>query len=519
MKITRRDLLSWGGGLTAGLLVTPVPWKLLDDASIWTQNWPWIPQPARGPVITKPSFCTLCPHGCGIRVRQAGGYPVGISGMPQHPVTRGALCPLAFAAHQLNWHPRRLRQVLHHGKAASWTEALEALRAANAEGPMAIMDGYPRRAASAIFESFARRHGGDYQTILTAEQRSLEPYVAWTGLPVTSLGYDLEKVRTIVSFGAPLLDGWGTPGRFPRVWTDPQVHLIQIEAELSRTGNSAWRWVPIAAGSEAALAAGLAHVLIEERLGQGPRPSITLAEAAGQTGLDVDALRELAPTIVAHGPALALTADGSAAIAALNVILGGNGIVRRWDRPSGVWKPNPGSCRAVLIDSTVPWEFAAPQATEVFRFAAWDGGPTTADWLLPAPGFLEALTDVPSAPASAIETYAIAPSLSPPPVEVHGLAECLKQIDPKLPKVEEVIHARCRELGGEEALRKGMVWTGDASRSRSVPIRFKRWPEPRNAPRCGRAWTADWVPAVLPPLSAKLYQESDLREPPAGRQV
>jgi hypothetical protein len=49
MKLTRRDLL-WGAAGTAGLLVTPVPWKLLDDVSIWSQNWPWIPQPARGPV-------------------------------------------------------------------------------------------------------------------------------------------------------------------------------------------------------------------------------------------------------------------------------------------------------------------------------------------------------------------------------------------------------------------------------------------------------------------------------------
>jgi hypothetical protein len=49
MKISRRDLLTWGGGLTAGMLVTPVPWKLMDDTAKWTQNWPWIPQPSREP--------------------------------------------------------------------------------------------------------------------------------------------------------------------------------------------------------------------------------------------------------------------------------------------------------------------------------------------------------------------------------------------------------------------------------------------------------------------------------------
>ena len=40
---------------------------------------------------------------------------------------------------------------------------------------------------------------------------------------------------------------------------------------------------------------------------------------------------------------------------------------------------------------------------EVFRFAAWDGGGSNADWLLPAPGFLEELTDVPTAPTLAAD--------------------------------------------------------------------------------------------------------------------
>src|ERR1019366_1152327 len=108
MKLTRRDLL-WGVAGTAGLLVTPVPWKLLDDLSIWSQNWPWIPQPAHGPVEVKQSFCTLCPHGCG--------------------------------AHQLNWHPRRLRTVRHRASSSSWEAARVAFAKACSEGPIAIIDG------------------------------------------------------------------------------------------------------------------------------------------------------------------------------------------------------------------------------------------------------------------------------------------------------------------------------------------------------------------------------------------
>ena len=154
-----------------------------------------------------------------------------------------------------------------------------------------------------MFEAFTRKHRGSYQVVLSAESQALAPYADWSGVPVASLGYDLENARTIVSFGAPVLDGWGTPGRFTRLWSeraagaaDPQLRLIQIEPSLSRTAARAWRWVPVREGSEAALAAGVARVLLEEHLvgAPGPMPQLTLAEAAAQTGLATEAIRDLA---------------------------------------------------------------------------------------------------------------------------------------------------------------------------------------------------------------------------------
>ena len=262
MKVSRRDLLVGGAGVTAGLVFTPVPWKLLGDVSIWTQNWPWIPQPAHGPVDTKQSACALCAAGCGIRVRMAAGWPVGISGVDANPITKGALCPLGFAAHQLNWHPRRLHQVRHHGRTASWTDAQAAFEKACNEGPVAIVDGRPGRAASTVLQVFAAKHNGSYRVALSPESEALTAYADWSGIPVSGFGYDLENARTIVSFGAPLLDGWGTPGRFAHLWsekaagaTDPQLRLIQIEPTLSRTAARAWLWMATREGSEEALAA------------------------------------------------------------------------------------------------------------------------------------------------------------------------------------------------------------------------------------------------------------------------
>lgn len=555
MKVTRRDLLVWSAGAAAGLMVTPVPWKLLDDTSIWSQNWPWIPQPVRGPIEAKPSFCTLCPQGCGMKVRMAGGWPVGVAGVASHPISRGTLCPLGFGAHQLNWHPQRLRTVRHRGTASSWDEARKAFTRACGDGPVMVIDGYPGRAASQVLEAFAQKRGGAFRVVLGTDARSLAPYETWnSAAPASGLGYDFENTRTIVSFGAPLLDGWGAPGRLTRLWSeraagmmDPQLRLIQVESSLSRTAARAWQWVPIRAGAEAALAAGLARVLLEEHLvpAHGPMPPLSVAAAADLSGLTPDAIRDLARTIVAQPPVVVIPNGENPAVAALNVVLDSvgqrGGIVRRSKAAKSQVSAGavPSNICAVLIDASVPWDFHPATDAEVYRFAAWDGGSTRADWLLPAPGFLEELTDVPSAPTSAVETYAVAPALIKPGTEVQSAAQFLYGLDKTLTPVETIIHSRCENLfrarAGtlhgqeltpvatvpsiekfEEQLRSGAVFVGELPHPASIRCELKEWPP--GEPVQGREdWSTGWTAPVLPPLSSKLCQESNLRESPDRR--
>ena len=556
MKVSRRDLLIGSAGMTAGLIFTPVPWKLLGDVSIWTQNWPWIPQPPHGPVETKQSVCTLCAAGCGMRVRMAEGWPVGISGVSTHPVTKGALCPLGFGTHQLNWHPRRLREVRHRGKVSSWDEAQTALEKACAEGPVAIVDGRPGRAASSVLEGFAAKHNGSYRVALSSESEALGPYAAWSGVAASGLGYDLENARTIVSFGTSLLDGWGTPGRFTRMWSekaagasDPELRLIQIEASLSRTAARAWRWVAIREGSDQALAAGIARVLLEERLvaAKEPLPQMSIEEASAQSGLSGEAIRELAHTIVEKWPALVITPEANPAIAALNVLLGAVGapggiVVKNKTAPAHIpLEANSESYRALVIDSTVPWDFVPRTNVEVFRFAAWDGGGNTADWLLSAPGFLEELTDVPTAPTSGTETYSIGMNLLTQPAETKSAAQLLGKIDSTLPDIETLIHARCAQLfqaklgtiyAGqpvavekldsaqklEEQLRNGAVWIDDSRHAGTLRCALNEWPAAtRISPTPD--WGAAWDAPVFPALAGKLYKESNLRDAPARREA
>jgi hypothetical protein len=446
-----------------------------------------------------------------------------------------------------------LREVRHRGHKASWSDAQSALEKACTEGRIAIIDGRPGRAASSVLQAFAASHNGRYRVALSPETQALTPYGEWTGVPPSALGYDLENAKTIVSFGAPLLDGWGTPGRFSRLWSEktaglaePQLRLIAIEPTLSRTAARAWRWIPIHEGSEAELAAGLAHVLVDEHLvpAKGPLPLAPLEEAAAQTGLSSDGIRELAHAIVEQQPALVITADPNPAVAALNVLLGAvgapGGIVVR-ERHSAfpvALEANTSPYRAIVLDSSVPWDFIPRTNAEVFRFAAWDGG-VEPDWLLPSPGFLEEFTDITAAPTSAVETYAVATNLITQPPETMTLAQLLARIDPALPDAEKQIHTRCEQIfqakqgsifgqqptpvanidsaaKSEELLHKGAVWVSDSPRKSTLKCTLTEWPSANTDFRPNN-WTSSWPLPVFPSLATKLYQESTLREAPARR--
>ena len=109
MKIDRRSFLSFIVGGAAGTALSPLPWKLTDDSSIWSQRWPWTPIPARGEISYVKSTCLLCSGGCGIQVRKVDERVIKIEGLPDHPVNDGGVCPLGASAAQLLYAPTRIR--------------------------------------------------------------------------------------------------------------------------------------------------------------------------------------------------------------------------------------------------------------------------------------------------------------------------------------------------------------------------------------------------------------------------
>ena len=133
MKIDRRSFLAFAFGGAAGTALSPIPWKLMDDIAIWSQNWAWTPVPEKGEISYVNTTCTLCPGGCGLVVRKAGQRVVKLEGQQGHPVNDGGICTLGAAGAQLLYRPSRIKSPLKklngRWRNVSWDEAIaEVLR-------------------------------------------------------------------------------------------------------------------------------------------------------------------------------------------------------------------------------------------------------------------------------------------------------------------------------------------------------------------------------------------------------
>ncbi|MDA8403685.1 MAG: molybdopterin-dependent oxidoreductase, partial [Desulfobacteraceae bacterium] len=286
MKIDRRSFLAMGIGLAAGTALSPLPWKLTDDVSIWTQNWPWTPVPENGDVSIENSVCTLCPGGCGISVRKINDRIVKIEGTPAHPVNNGGICALGISGPQFLYGPSRIKSPMKRsgnrgdGKwtPISWDDAMgevvnhlnELAKAGKQEGIACISD-TDRGTVPQLFKRLLSLMGSP--NFMTSPSMSESNDVIFRKMHGTTagfdMGYDVENADFIISFGSGIIEGWGSPVRMIKArtgWKAKKARLIQAEQRLSNTASAANGLVALKPGTEADFALGMAAVIIDEGL-------------------------------------------------------------------------------------------------------------------------------------------------------------------------------------------------------------------------------------------------------------
>jgi len=235
-----------------------------------------------------PGVCLLCPSGCGVLARISEGRLVKLEGSPMHPINLGALCPKGQAAPELVYNPDRLtgpvRRVGERGagqwEEITWAEAvslvadrLNRLRADGHPERAAMMYGEARGQLSSFLHRFMQAVGSPN----TISRESLNVGAAKLATYLTQgvydmPAYDLENSEFVLSFGASFLEAGPVPQRmvsgyaFLRRGRSTRGKVVVVDPRQGVTGAKADEWIPIVPGTDAALALGLAHVIIRSGL-------------------------------------------------------------------------------------------------------------------------------------------------------------------------------------------------------------------------------------------------------------
>jgi anaerobic selenocysteine-containing dehydrogenase len=376
MKIDRRSFLSFLIGGAAGTALSPLPWKLTDDISIWTQMWPWTPVPQRGENTYVKSACTLCPGGCGIHVRKVGERVVKIEGLPDHPVNDGGLCLLGLSGANLLYGHRRVRaplkkvngrfrQIRWDDAIAELAQTLTTLRDSGHPYKLACLSGSDRGTVAQLLARFLTVYGSPNFVRTATMQDTYEQTLYLMQGDRATAGFDAMNSDYVLSFGSGVLHGWGPPVFMFQAhsrWQKEGGKLVQCEPRLSSTSAMANQWVAIKPGTEGTLALGVAHVIIKEGLYNadfvdqytngfdawrrqvldGFRPDIV----AEITGVDANTLSTVAREFARARRPLAVCGRGKGlepgslkefmAVHALNALVGSVG------RQGGIWAvPEP----------------------------------------------------------------------------------------------------------------------------------------------------------------------------------
>ena len=228
------------------------------------------------------SHCRMCHGGCGVLVYTKNGKAEKIAGDPDCPINHGTLCSKGLASAQLAYHPDRLTHPVKRSgsrgcgrwKRISWDEALDTiaerlLHYRDAFGAESVVFGYGTgRENEAVIYRFANLFGTP--NVLTAGHFCYGPRIATSILTCgTNPIADYENhPRCIMVWGNNVVisnpDCYkGEP--FSNA-VDSGAKLIAIDPRLTRIAARADVWLPLRPGTDAALALGMLHVIIEEGL-------------------------------------------------------------------------------------------------------------------------------------------------------------------------------------------------------------------------------------------------------------
>jgi anaerobic selenocysteine-containing dehydrogenase len=231
-----------------------------------------------GEIIKVRTVCRSCHGGCGVIAHVKDGKVIKVEGDPESPISHGTLCSKCLAITQLAYHPDRITYPMKKGnndwERITWDEALDTVIGKFKEvikeyGPESIVIG--------------QGTGRDYESHLYRFANLLgTPNVLTAG----HMCYVSRVAATLITCGnLPVCDYAANPKCIvmwacnPQ-WTNPDEYkgegfwraykrgskLIVIDPRKGFLAKKADLWLQLRPGTDAALAFGFLHVIIDEGL-------------------------------------------------------------------------------------------------------------------------------------------------------------------------------------------------------------------------------------------------------------
>jgi anaerobic selenocysteine-containing dehydrogenase len=222
--------------------------------------------------------CRGCHGGCGVIAHVQDGKVIKVEGDPQSPISYGTMCSKGLAVTQLAYHPDRIihpmKKVSGKWERITWDEALDTIatrfKAVIKEyGPESIVVG---QGTGRDYESHLYRFANLLGTpnVLTAGHMCYVSRVASTlitcgNLPICDYR---GNPKCIVLWACN--PQWSNPDEYKGVdfWRAYKkgVKLICVDPRKGFVANKADLWLQLRPGTDAALAMGFHHVILEEEL-------------------------------------------------------------------------------------------------------------------------------------------------------------------------------------------------------------------------------------------------------------
>ncbi|NMC49615.1 MAG: molybdopterin-dependent oxidoreductase [Desulfovibrio sp.] len=275
MGLDRRAFIGLVAGGAVGTLFTPIPWKITDDISIWTQNWHWIPRVPRGEVTYATTATKLCPSGAGLKVALAGDKPVTAYGNPEHPLSQGGVSPIGASEVYMLYSPSRVRTPMRKAggkfEPITWEQAQADLTAKckAAGNKVACISGDAGGTSGEVFSAFLSKIGSSAMYAMPGEAGpAAAGFKLMGGQGV--VGFDIDNADCVLILGGDIFEGSGVSVRNRKAFCASRSMGGAAKARFAyagpvrnHTGAVCDAWIPVASCQLGALALGIAWHLLK----------------------------------------------------------------------------------------------------------------------------------------------------------------------------------------------------------------------------------------------------------------